>query len=382
MHVLHILEAFAGGTRRHVLDLLPAMQRQGVSCTLVASAVRNTTYEQDVALLQSQGVAVIRLEMSRGFDPQGDIGALLRLTAILRRTRPDIIHCHSSKAGFLGRLARSSTLCTPLVYTPHCLAYDTGLPRLQRRAARWVEQSLTPLTTRYVAVSQHEERVIRNTLARGKRVTTIPNGVNLEEFDALPTASRSDFDLGEDDFVIGCFGRLTAQKNQAALICILPDLVAHIPRATLFFVGEGEDRAQLGGLLNEVLQGRQKEQVKVVWAGEQSEARPLYELCDVVAQPSRWEGCPYSILEAMAASRSVVAATVGGVAEILSDDYGFSYLTSQRHSLATLLWRVARDSELREQTGYRARQRVEACFSLEQMVQRTLKVYESVLNSR
>jgi glycosyltransferase involved in cell wall biosynthesis len=379
MKVLHVLEATGGGTRRHILDLLPALQAYGVSCDLVASPLRTSAFGSDAGWLRARGVKVFEVPMARGFSPSGDAIALRQLAAHLRHERYDVVHCHSTKAGLLGRLARLSVARrTPLVYTPHCIAFDTGLPHRQRRAARWMEALLAPLTSHFIAVSQHESNTLRRAdLCKIDRVSTIHNGVDISAFDALPLTERAELGLGQRDFVIGCFGRLTSQKNQAALLRALPRVLEAVPRARLLLVGSGEDESVLRALANNLGIAE-----CITWAGEVSEARPLYALCDVVAQPSRWEGCPYTILEALAARRVVVARDVGGVEEILDDSYGVSYNTAHRpdvEHLAHWIVEAAHDTDWRRNTETSARRRVEEDFTLKQMVEQTIIVYEQSL---
>jgi glycosyltransferase involved in cell wall biosynthesis len=138
----------------------------------------------------------------------------------------------------------------------------------------------------------------------------------------------------------------------------------------LLLVGSGEDEDVLRALAHKLGIAE-----CITWAGEVSEARPLYALCDVVAQPSRWEGCPYTVLEAMAAHRLVVARDVGGVAEILDDVSGLCYTTRQCSDVECLeqgIGRAAHDKSWQHNTETSARRRVEEEFTLEQMVRQTI----------
>ncbi len=112
-----------------------------------------------------------------------------------------------------------------------------------------------------------------------------------------------------------------------------------------------------------------------MFTGEIEEARPYYLRCDVAAAPSRWEGCPYSILEAMAARRAVVATGVGGVPEVLQAPGGVIYQATRPETLAGHLIALAQDNNYRLQMGQRARKRIEEHFTAKQMVERTIEVY-------
>lgn len=366
MKLLHILEATQGGTRRHVLDLLPALVRQGFACDLIYSPLRYPAFRHDAELLEAQGVRCFSIPMARGFGGKLDAQTLLALQAHFKAHSYDVVHCHSTKAGFVGRLA--APWKTPVVYTPHCIAFDTSLPRLQRRAARVMEKLLAPRTAHFIAVAQHEARVIwrAHLCARG-RLSVIYNGIELSEFD---TILHSNPKTHRDKLTIGCFGRLTRQKNQAALLRALPTVQRAVPQAELLLVGSGEDETDLRALA-----ARLHIEKSVIFAGEIEEARPHYLRCDIAAQPSRWEGCPYSILEAMAARLPVVATGVGGIPEVLQAPGGVIYQAVRPDILAEQLIMLAEDKPCRLQMGLKARQRIEEHFTARQMVESTSKVY-------
>jgi glycosyltransferase involved in cell wall biosynthesis len=138
-------------------------------------------------------------------------------------------------------------------------------------------------------------------------------------------------------------------------------------------MGSGEDETMLRALAEKL------DVTGVVdFAGEIEEARPLYAGCDIVAQPSRWEGCPYSILEAMAARRAVVATAVGGVPEVITPDTGIAYHPGRAEVLAEQLVALAQDEAWRDKMGHAARRRIEKRFDAELMVEATARVYKNL----
>lgn len=378
MKVLHIVEATQGGTRRHVLDLLPALSSRGVRCHLAYSSLRYPPFIHDAKYLEQAGIKTHDLPMARGWSPRFDGSALRALMEQIRREKPDVVHCHSTKAGILGRLAvfaAQSTLSRriPVVYTPHCVAFDTGLPRSTRRAARWIEKLLAPMTAHFIAVSHHEARALRRVVVSHRnRLSMIHNGIDLDDFDAL----TPHFALRTSHLQVGCFGRLSPQKNQRALLAAWPLVRAQLPHATLSFVGDGEDQSSLKGLAR-----AWKLDDCVSFAGEFAEPRALYVTFQIIVQPSRWEGCPYSVLEAMAARRAVVAADVGGLRELLGNpgQAGVLCKPCSPEILASHIVDLAHGPDCRERLGSEARQRIETHFTLEAMVQKTRAVYERVL---
>ena len=370
--ILHILEATRGGTRTHLLDLLPALAERGLECGLAYSSERNPDFARDARALEARGVRCWEVAMRRGphFDDARAVGELAR---IARGFGPDLIHAHSSKAGFLARLSWP-LVRAPIVYTPHCVAFDTSLPRPQRRLARWAEVALSPLAARFIAVSQTEARALERVLpASANRITLIRNGLDLSLF---PPPEEQEAPAREGSYLtIGCFGRLCAQKNQAVLLHALALLLRGGLQVRLLLVGGGEDEPRLHDLARVLGIAEHIE-----WAGEVADARPFYARCDVVALPSRWEGCPYSLLEAMASSRAVVASDIAPLREILiSGGTKAGVLCSARPELmAHELFKLARDSERRQVLGRAARARIGEAFRLQRMVEQTMRVYAEV----
>jgi glycosyltransferase involved in cell wall biosynthesis len=371
MRVLHLLEATLGGTRTHVLDLLPALDARGWQCGLAYSSLRNPAFPEDARALEASGVRTWDVPMRRG-PHASDARALRELIAVARAFRPRLLHAHSSKAGFLARFV-GAALRVPVVYTPHCVAFDTALPHAQRRLARWAEVALSPFSARFIAVSQAEARALSRVMPRAKpRITLIRNGLDLRGFSSHAAGAREEDHAA---LTIGCFGRLSAQKNQSALLRALAMLQRGGFPARLLLVGSGEDEARLRHLARAL-----SLEASLDWAGEVSDARPFYARCDIVALPSRWEGCPYSLLEAMAARRAVVAADIAPLREILgAPGEGLGLLCAPTpEPLARALMELARSPQRRQVLGAAARARIERDFTLERMADETARVYAEV----
>ena len=378
MRVLHLLEATGGGTRRHVLDLLPALQAAGVETELLFSPLRYPAFFADAAQLRGHGVHTAALPMARGARPLLDLRALRRLVVQLRRSPPDLLHLHSFKAGLLGRMAVALLRRPlPVVYTPHCIAFATGLPLAQRRVVRALEALCAPRTTHFIAVSHHEAGVLRWAgLAPAERIVTVVNGVDARQFEPQGRVLRVESRWPSEPFVVGCFGRLTAQKNQNLLLRALALLRREGVNAKLLLCGGGEDEALLRALAEGLGVGD-----SVEWTGEVSDARPYYARCDVVASPSRWEGCPYAVLEAMASQLPVVGARVGGIPELLGEGAGVIVRETRARVWAGEIASLRQDATQRAALGCAARDRVEREFTLQRMTCETLQVYQAALRA-
>src|SRR5262245_27511818 len=125
MRILHVVEATIGGVRRHVQTLVVGLHQRQFDVEVACPARRAAAYgdESLVPSLRAAGVPIRPVAMARALNPVADARALTQLTRVMRAGRYDIVHAHSSKAGFLGRLAARAAGVPITIYTPHALAF-------------------------------------------------------------------------------------------------------------------------------------------------------------------------------------------------------------------------------------------------------------------
>ncbi len=308
MTVLQVLEATEGGTRRHLRDLVAALDPREFRVSLAVSCGRDPAFREDVADYAARGIPVFGVAMRRGIAPVADLVSLFGLLRCVWRVRPDVIHAHSAKAGFLARLA--GALCrVPVVYTPHVFPFLMSCGEESRRFYRLLERCARGLTAALIAVSDEEAREALRLGYAQARVRVIRNGVA-----PCPCGEVTVREAGAPR--VGFFGRLTPQKGVDLLVEAAADVVAHVPQARFVLYGAGEAEGPLRRLVAERQLG-----AHVRFAGPCAQAETVARMreLDVVAVPSRWEGCPYVVLEAFQAGVPLVAASVGGVPELIRD---------------------------------------------------------------
>jgi glycosyltransferase involved in cell wall biosynthesis len=336
--VLHVLEALEGGTRRHVRDLISALDPAAFRCELAVSRLRDPLDgEEELAGYAARGVPVHEIPMRRGIAPLSDLANLARLVRLVRRVRPGLIHAHSAKAGFLARLA-GAWCRVPVVYTPHAFAFLMTCGERRRRLYRRLETSMRGRTAALIVVSEEEAREAARLGYAPERVALIRNGVR--PADAGPVRVRESGEL-----TVGFFGRLAPQKGPDLLLEAAAGVVAHLPQVRFRLFGGGAMEAAL----RERAEGLQVG-AHVRFEGEcrQEEVVARMREVDVVAVPSRWEGCPYAVLEAQQAGVPVAAAAVGGVPELIRDGVdGLVFEPESPEALCDALLSLLRDPQKR-----------------------------------
>jgi glycosyltransferase involved in cell wall biosynthesis len=264
-----------------------------------------------VEILSRSEVAALEIpHLIRAIRPLRDLRALHEIRAIIHTLRPHILHTHTSKAGFLGRLAARQEHVPHIVHTPHGHVFHGYFPptitraiiQLERLAARWTDRILT-------LTDAEAEQHLALGVGRREQFVTIPSGVDLES--VLAAVPRRVVPQGR---IIGTVGRLTAIKGQEHLIRATPILLKRHPDVTVLLVGEGEQRESLQRLSDALGVSR-----AVHFTGHREDVASLIAGMDVFVLPSLNEGMGRVLVMAMALGKPIVASRTGGVPELLEN---------------------------------------------------------------
>ncbi|HET7767629.1 MAG TPA: glycosyltransferase [Chloroflexota bacterium] len=383
MRVLHVLEATIGGTKRHLLDLLPGLTEQGIHVEVACPRLR-TEHHGDTSLwhdLHTLGIPTHELPMTRRPLSRPNLSALPTLTRLIRRGSFDVVHAQSSIAGALARPAAALSGRRPkVVYSPHGYAFLSAEWGRRATAFRLLERLLSRLTDRVIAVSDAEAQdAIRNGVVRGNQITVIPNGVVSADF---PTQrqpiERLAPQLGawSGAPLVGTIARMTPQKDPLTWLRLAARVRESLPAARFVWIWGG------GALEQDVYDETDRLGLRqhVAFLGHRPDARQLLGALDVFLLTSRFEGLPYSVIEALAARTPVVATDVAGTRDVVK--HGLTGLLAQPGAIAALAEHVLtllRDQALARRLGAAGRADVLDRFSVEQMVDRTRQLYEQLV---
>jgi glycosyltransferase involved in cell wall biosynthesis len=310
-----------------VIALLHAARAQGAVERYV---------DQVAAALGSEGVLV---------EADGE-ASVRELAGILRRLRPRVAHVMDvwPQAVVAARLAR-----VPRVLVTH---HTPELPRRDNLAGR-VWQRLGWLARPEVIYTSEADRARDG--RRPSHVVTL--GIDLERFDGARPALRSDRPL------VGNVARLAPQKDHRTLI----EAARLVPEAEFVVAGDGELREELE---------RQAAGSNVRFLGTRDDVPELLASLDVFAFPSLFEGLCLAVIEAQAAGVPVVATPVGGIRETVVDgETGLVVPTGDPPALAAAIRRLLEDRPAAEAMAVEARGRVRERFSVERMIEETLRLY-------
>jgi glycosyltransferase involved in cell wall biosynthesis len=374
VRVLHVMECTIGGTRRHLVDVVLGQRALGLDVHVVASALRQPDFDLDLQRLERAGALVTKLDMVRAVSPATDAVHMSTLRAHLERTRPDVVHTHSSKAGVIGRLASVQTGIGARVHTPHTFAFlfEAEFSRPRRALFRAIEKGLAGHTRAIVAVSPSEARTFAASgVVDEERVRIVPNGIDPTPWIAARPIVRAEIGMRDDKPMAAIVGLLNIAKGQDLALTAL----ASVPELQLVVVGHGEmeDALRAQAVRLQVAD-------RVRFLGFRTDVPAILAASDFVVVPSRWEGLPYVALEAMAAAKPVVATPVDGARDAI--EHGRTGILAEAIdaiSIARALRAMldATPAE-RRRMGDLGRERVVRSFSARGMVQGLVDVYREV----
>jgi glycosyltransferase involved in cell wall biosynthesis len=381
IRALHVITRLAlGGAAENTLRQIVALDRAGYVAPLAVGIAASDPRFVEGA--RRRGCRLVDIPaLDREPSPVRDLRALVTLVRLMRREPPAIVHTHTSKAGFLGRLAARVARIPAVIHQPHGHIFYAYYGRtrtavyvgLERIAARWSDRLVT-LTDREI-----EEHLALGIGARPQFVT-IPSGVPTAELRARsPGRARAREALGlpAEAFVVAAVGRLVPVKGFDLLVQAMPALLAAVPDARAIVLGDGPERAMLASLAE-----RLGVHERVHLHESTNDVVEILAAADVLAAPSRNEGMGRSLVEAMALGIPVVGAAVGGIPSVVGDDEaGRIVPPDDAAALAAALIELGRDASVRAKLADVARDRAEA-FSTSVADAKMLDLYATLVRDR
>jgi glycosyltransferase involved in cell wall biosynthesis len=306
--VLHVITRFMDGSGMSTLVTLLGSDQTRYD-VWVASSPRGILWER----AERGGVRTVKLPRLREvIAPFDDVIVLFQLVRLIRRERFLIIHTHSAKAGFLGRLA--AWLCrTPIIiHTIHGSNWHEFMARPRRRLYVTLERVVRPMTDAFIAVApQIAREALELRLARPGAVAVVPDAVELDKIPSGPDSQiRAELGIPADAPVVGTVGRLDFQKAPLDFVRMAASVAASHRDARFIWVGEGK-------LREEAEAEARRLGVDVMFTGFRRDAPRIASCFDVYVVSSLYEGLGIALSEAQASARPAAATAVNGVVDIV-----------------------------------------------------------------
>ena len=381
--IAHIIEGFLGGTSTYLCTVLPQLVKKDFDVSLIVSINRrNKSAYERISTLKASGVKVNLIPMQREISPIKDAYSFIILLNILLKNKFDIIHTHCSKAGFLGRIAGILSNTKFRLHNPHCFAFTRCGGKYKKMLYYNAEKFLGKLTTRLIAVSNSEANIaVKSHIIPSNKCILIENGLSEEPSNLnnpisknVPI-SKSSLGINNDTKIVTTICRLVEYKG---IVRFLEAAKLSNTKNTLFLIaGDGEYRIQA----EKYIRDNSLDQ-KVRLLGYISEIDKLYPISDIVTLCSDEEGLPYVLLEAMKAKRPIVATSVSGNKDLISNNNTGLLVEPESQKIANAIDLLLSDSEKCNRYTENAYNYFCKYHTLDKQISELTKMYRSLISEK
>jgi glycosyltransferase involved in cell wall biosynthesis len=361
MRVLHVIARLnVGGTARYITQLANELPKHGIETFIATGFVQGDEIEDESAHL----IDLIRIKsMGRSINPIKDHFARMQLDKIISEVKPDIIHTHTFKAGYVIRMKKQPV---PVIHTFHGhLLDDPEFSGFKSKVIVELERSLAKKATKLVTVGRRVgEELLQQRIGTKDQYVNIPPGVVAVNVTPKAQALRN-LNLPDDGKpIVGWIARVTGVKNPMLAL----EVADAMPDTHFVMAG--------GGDLLEQVKAVAPSNVSVVgWA----DAADVFSASDIILSTSQNEGMPVALIEAQLAGKPVVATDVGSVSEVLLNHETGIMTNKNAGSIALALEALLLDKQKRTEMGTLATSRAQALFSVQRMINAHVDLYKSIV---
>lgn len=397
MKLLYIItQADGGGAQKYVLALAKHFKGAiAAGYSTPSPALRSDSKSSEAQKLfddaKNLQLTTYNLQhLRRNIHPWHDLLAMWEIRQLIRITKPDIVHLNSTKAGILGSFAAIG-LKVKVIFTAHGFRFLEPLSNASKSFYLALEKTASLYRDFIISVSDADKKAaLDNNVIAENKIQTIYNG--LEQINFLPQdEARKALGLplpsssplrGEDKgggkkFVFGTVANFYKTKGLDVLVDATSMLDDEIKNKVLFaIIGDGSHLPLSPFTRGSTPQGGGGDYIKFL--GKIPGASKYLKAFDAFILPSRKEGFPYAILEAMQAGLPVIASKVGGIPEALGDA-GILVPADDAKALAGEMQNLLADENLRKALSQKSLERSKL-FTEEKMLSETEKIYQKLLN--
>ena len=322
-------------------------------------------YIRNGAIVRSYSIC-----MYRQLNPLKDFKALIQAVKIIKKEKPDIIHCHSAKGGVIGRVAGFLTRCKT-AYTAHAFSFlSAESPR--KRSLYLILEKVTRLKSWLIACSKSEQR-LGTTEVGYKKCKALEWANSINNVDDAENIA----DLPSDRYVCS-IGRPSYQKNPLLMVEVARIVHQSYDDVKFMMLGTGFYSPLLANMKNKIVEyGLEDVFILKPWLNHK-EAMGYLKSSSVFLTNSIYEGLPIAVLEAMSLGKAIVATDVIGNNDCLLDGESGLLTDMNAEEIANKIILILSDSNLRMRIGMGARQAFETNFLITNRIKKLEEIYKAI----
>ncbi len=319
--------------------------------------------------------------LRRSIHPWRDIASYRTLRQVLGDFRPDVVHTHSAKGGFLGRLVAHALKVSAIVHTVHGAPFHPYQPWYARQLFRWCETYAARRCHAIVSVADAmTDLLVQARVTPREKCCTVYSGMDVEPFlqaDQNRGTIRRELGFSEEDFVIGKIARLFHLKGHDDLIQAARPVVARCPHVRFLLVGDGILRPQLQ---QQIAQAGLTQAFHFTGLVPPDRVPVLLGAMDMLVHVSLREGLARALPQALIAGRPAVSYDIDGAAEVvLPSETGYLIAPRDTDDLTAAMIRLAEDRQLCRRLGQAGRDRFTERFDYRTMTAQLRQIYQRLL---
>ncbi|MEJ2627862.1 MAG: glycosyltransferase family 4 protein [bacterium] len=376
IRLLHIITHLAiGGAQDNTLLTLEKLDKNKYDITLLCG--KSGQWIQRAHSIPDIKIIFIN-ELIRKIHCFYDIIALIKIFFYIKKNKFSLVHTHSSKAGFSGRIAAKMAGVPVIIHTIHGFPFHDYMNPVKKIFFIILERLLAKISTKLITVSKlNLKKALDLKIDQDNKFVNIYSGIEFEKFEKRiqQRKIRNNLNIDDNIKVISLIGRLSKQKAPQYLLKAVPEIISQYPDVLFLLVGDGELKKYLIKLtkkLNII--------DKVLFLGFRKDIPEILQITDIFVLTSLWEGLGRSLTEAMYMGKPVIATRVEGVPEIVQHEKtGLLVKPKDYKGVATSINKLLGNPRFREKLGKNAHALVAKKFSAEKMVKAIDSVYQKII---
>lgn len=367
-----------GGAQKQLLSLISHLDEDAFSIFLFTAG-------GGLLIKEAEAIKALKLKKSpfleRPLNPIKDILSLIELCIFIKKNKIDIVHTHSSKAGILGRWAARLVGTRIIMHTVHGWSFNDFQGHILRGIFIFLERITATFTDRIIVVSYFDrQKGLQRRIGGPDQYVLIRYGIDYRELEDKNAHIRHDLGLDQQTLLVGMIACFKPQKSPLDFVKLAFTVIKSVPETEVKFILTGD------GFLRRKIEKEIKRlglKDKIILTGWRKDAASIISCLDIYVLTSLWEGLPVTAIEAMAASKPVVATDTGGIAEIISDGKtGFLAKPKDSGALAERLTLLLKNKDLRITMGRNARNCLGFNFTFINTLRLTRDLYKSLIDER
>ena len=345
--------------RNKIVYIITRLDKGGSAENVIDICDRMNSEKYEVILIYGKGSRPLRAdyrvfyvpELVRNISLFKDIIAFWKIYCLIKKIKPDIVHTHTSKAGFVGRWATWLLRTTKIVHNPHGHIFYGYYGKLKTALFVLLERLTAKITDKLIALTDGERNEsLAFGVGKSHQWSVIHSGVELKEIRDKRLEIRKKLNIPENSIIIGTVARLDPIKGIKYFVEAIP-LLTYFTTLTFLIVGDGSEKKSLEFRVESLgIKG------KVIFTGMRDDVSDLISIMDIYVQPSLNEGMGKTIVQAMMLGKPIIATNVQGIPSLIKDgERGILVPSKNSQAIADAIKKLLSNKEISQKVSANAK---------------------------